>query len=110
MALPEAELKRVDDLVGDFCRSRTDGDVTLAYHIRGDRVTLVESRPFFIDPGLVNSINVAQFEYNPLSSVWTLYWYSMKGRRQPYPTGRNRDSLDRLIVEVAADPTGIFFD
>jgi len=110
MALPEAELNKVKELLDVFCQARSDDSVKLEYHTRGDRVTLVESRPLFIDPNVLNSVNVAQFVYNLDLQIWTLYWYDRKNRRQPYPTGRNRDTLEKLVAEVNADPTGIFWD
>jgi hypothetical protein len=110
MALPEEELARVIELLDSFCQMRSGDSVKLEYHIRGNRVTLVESRPLFIDPGSLNSVNVAQFDFNVDLRVWTLYWYDRKNRRQPYPTGRNRDTIEKLIFEVGVDPTGIFWD
>lgn len=111
MALPEIEQERVDRLLGQLCEQRAVRDqVTLNYDSRGGRVTLTESRPLFIDPAVWNEIKIAQFEYNPESRNWTLYWYDRKNRRQPYPTGRNRDTLEKLMREVNADPTGIFWE
>ena len=110
MALPDIELVRVKELLEVFCQSRTGDSVSLEYHIRGNRVTVVESRPLFIDPGMLNSVTVAQFEFNVDQQVWTLYWYDRKNRRQPYPTGKSRNTLEKLVAEVAADPTGIFWD
>ncbi|QEM67505.1 DUF3024 domain-containing protein [Geobacter sp. FeAm09] len=110
MALPDREAARVEELLGAFCRARCGEGVTLAYQVRGNRVALVETRPLFIDPDILNSVNVAQFEFDPGSQIWTLYWYDRKNRRQPYPTGRNRDALERLVAEVGADPTGIFWE
>jgi hypothetical protein len=110
MALPEIELARVRELLEVFCQTRSGDSVRLEHHIRGNRVTLVESRPLFIDPAILNSVNVAQFEFDANQQVWTLYWYDRKNRRQPYPTGRNRDTLEKLLAEVGADPTGIFWD
>ena len=110
MALPEEVLQRVQELLEVFCRARSGDSVRLEYHARGNRVTLVESRPLFIDPDVWNSVNVAQFEFNPDLQVWTLYWYDRKDRRQPYPTGRRRDTLEKLVAEVGADPTGIFWE
>lgn len=110
MALPEVELARVRELLDLFCGARSGDSVRLEYHIRGNRVTLVESRPLFIDPSMLNSVNVAQFEFDVEQQVWTLYWYDRKNRRQPYPTGRNRDTLEKLLAEVGSDPTGIFWD
>lgn len=111
MALPETEQQRVDKLVGQLCQQRTVPDqVQLQYDTRGYRVTLTESRPLFIDPSVWNTVKVAQFEYSTESLRWTLYWYDRKNRRQPYPTGRNKDTLEKLILEVDSDPTGIFWE
>jgi hypothetical protein len=111
MALPEPEQLRVDTLLGQLCGLRAIPDqVRLQYDTKGNRVTLSESRPLFIDPALWNEIKIAQFEYSPESLNWTLYWYDRKNRRQPYPTGRNRDILEKLVREVDLDPTGIFWD
>jgi hypothetical protein len=110
MALPDKELARVQELLDVFCRVRSGVAVVVAYQVRGNRVTLVETRPLFIDPTILNSVNVAQFEFDPDLLVWTLYWYDRKNRRQPYPTGRNRDSLEKLVAEVGTDPTGIFWE
>jgi hypothetical protein len=110
MSLPEQEIARVEQLIGALCRQRTmANEVKLAYAIRGDRVTLVESRPFFVAPDTWFDLKVAQFEFNPETNVWTLYWYNMKNKRFPYPTGRNRDTLEKLVLEVERDPTGIFW-
>jgi hypothetical protein len=111
MALPEPEQQKVDILLGELCQQRTLPDqVTLKLDIRGNRVVLTESRPLFIDPAVWNEIKIAQFEYSSDSGTWTLYWYDRKNRRQPYPTGRNRDTLEKLVREVDADPTGIFWE
>ena len=111
MALPEIEQQRVDTLLARLCEQRSIPEqVKLRYDTKGNRVVLAESRPLFIDPAIWNEINIAQFEYSPESLRWTLYWYDRKNRRQPYPTGRNRDTLEKLIREVDTDPTGIFWE
>lgn len=111
MALPKTELQKVDELLGQLCAQRTIADhVTLHIDTRGNRVVLTESRPLFIDPEVWNEIKIAQFEFSPESHNWTLYWYDRKNRRQPYPTGRNRDTLEKLVCEVDSDPTGIFWE
>lgn len=111
MALPETEEHRVDVLLGQLCEQRTIQDqVNVRYDTRGNRVTLSESRPLFIDPAIWNEIKIAQFEYNAEANNWILYWYDRKNRRQPYPTGRNRDTLEKLTREVMTDPTGVFWE
>ena len=111
MALPETERQNVDTLLGQLCERRTIADqVKLHLDTKGSRVVLIESRPLFIDPSVWNEIKIAQFEYAAESGTWTLYWYDRKNRRQPYPTGRNRDILEKLVREVDSDPTGIFWE
>lgn len=111
MALPETERQKVDTLLGQLCQQRTlPAHVMVQLDIRGNRVVLTESRPLFIDPSVWNEIKIAQFEYTSGSGTWTLYWYDRKNRRQPYPTGRNRDALEKLVREVESDPTGIFWE
>jgi hypothetical protein len=111
MALPETEQQRADLLLGQLCKQRTVADqVLLQYEIRGNRVTLTESRPLFIDPAIWNEIKVAQFEFGATAHNWILYWFDRKNRRQPYPPGRNRDTLEKLVLEVNLDPTGIFWE
>lgn len=111
MALPVAEQLKIDKSLGQFCDQRTIPDqVKLQYVTVGNRVTLTESRPLFIDPSVWNEVKISQFEYSPESVNWTLYWYDRKNRRQPYPTGRNKDTLEKLILEVDSDPTGIFWE
>lgn len=111
MALPDTERQSADQLLGQLCEQRNvPGQVSLRYDTRGNRITLFESRPLFIDPAICNEIKIAQLEYSPEAPHWTLYWYDRKDRRQPYPTGRNKDTLEKLIREVDSDPTGIFWD
>lgn len=111
MALPVTEHERADRLLGQLCDQRTiPAQVKLQYVLKGNRITLSESRPLFIDPAVWNEIKVAQFEYSLETQSWTLYWYDRKNRRQPYPTGRNKDILEKLICEVDTDPTGIFWE
>ena len=111
MALPDIEQLQIGTLLGQLCQQRTIPDqVKLQYSATGNRVTLTEARPLFIDPAIWNEVKIAQFEYCPVSLSWTLYWYDRKNRRQPYPTGRNKDTLEKLIIEVDLDPTGIFWE
>ena len=110
MALPEIELKRVASLLGPICVHKSCDAAYVAYHIRGNKVSVTESRPLFIDPSVLNTVNVAQFEFHPDLQIWVLYWFDRRDRRQAYPTGRNRDTLEKLVLELGDDPTGVFWE
>ena len=109
MSLPEIELFRVKKLFSRFCEQRIPPDVRdqikLIYIIKGNKVVLVESRPFFNDPTKWTEMPVAQFEYIFLSNSWSLFAYDSRSRRFPYSKGK----LDKLIQEVDTDHTGIFW-
>lgn len=110
MALPEEEAERVNRLLDSLCLERSIEPVKVGYQIRGNKVSLTESRPLFIDPSMINTIHVAQFEFMPGPNVWVLYWYDRRDKRVPYPTGRNKDVLEKLVNEVRNDPTGVFWE
>lgn len=113
MALPESDIDKLETLLKLMFERRiseeSEEKLKLTYEVKGNKITIIESRPFFIDPDSWNSVKVAQFEYNSDIGNWALYWYSTKNRRQAYPTGRNKDSIEKLVDEVDSDPTGIFW-
>lgn len=110
MPLPDTEIERAKNLLDVLCSEKSIGSAKVGYQIRGNKVSLTESRPLFIDPTIVNTIHVAQFEFVPGQNIWVLYWYDRRDKRVPYPTGRNRDELEKLVHEVRTDPTGVFWE
>ena len=112
MALPKNEKQRVGELLFDLMASRAAAFVRSQIWIttttRGKKVTLIDECPYLKDPSNRTRRRVAQFEYDPTSKEWNLYWYDGKLKRHPYPNGNNT-SLDKLIAEVIKDPTGIFW-
>ena len=109
MSLPEIEQHRVEKLLNGFCEKRVPpharDQVKMAYKIVGNRVTLIESRPYYNDPSAWSEMWVAQFEYGPATKTWSLYAYDRNNKRKPYSTG----PLEILILEVDNDRTGIFW-
>ena len=113
MSLPEIEQHRVKKLLGKFCEERVSPQVQdrvkLSFNIRGNKVTLVESRILVREPSRLIESRIAQFEYNPGINCWTLYCYNRNSKRCPYVPKHDQGSLDKLIQEVDKDPTGIFW-
>ena len=109
MSLPEIEKHRVDKLLTAFCDKRVPlqvrDEVMLTYKITGNKVFLIETRPYFDDPSKLTEMLIALFEYDADEMVWSLYAYNRNNKRMP----SSRGSLDQLIQEVDQDRTGIFW-
>lgn len=109
MVLPEIELHRVIKLFTLFCEKRIPPEVKdqikLLNNIKGNKVILIESRPYYDDPSRLTEMPAAQFEYSESTKIWSLYGYNRNDKRLPCSKG----SLDKLIKEVDKDTTGIFW-
>lgn len=109
MSLPEIEQHRVGKLLGRFCEERIPpharDQIKLLFIIKGNKVILIESRPYFDDPDQWSEMPVAQFEYSKTTKKWSLFGYNRNDRRLPYSKG----SLEKLIQDVDKDATGIFW-
>lgn len=109
MSLPEIELHRVNRLFSQYCEQRIPLDardqIKLLYRIEGNKVILVESRPYYDDPAKWTEMPIAQFEYNESSKSWSLFGYNRNSRRVPYSKG----NLEKLLQYVNKDLTGIFW-
>jgi hypothetical protein len=73
-------------------------------------VTVAEERPTWRgEPGQVTTSEFARFQYEPDTHSWMLKWRDRTGRFHPYRGFESVRSFDRVVEEVEADPTGIFF-
>lgn len=109
MALPELEHHRVEKLLSKFCEQRIPpelrDEIKMIYRIFGNKVVLIESRPYFDDPTKWTEVPIAQFEYSTTAKSWSLYGFNRNSRRVPHSTG----TLDKLIQDVEKDTTRIFW-
>jgi hypothetical protein len=98
-----------------FCESRVPQElrdkVRLECSRRGNSITIVERRPPW-NPELIGtewtSMKVAQLRYGPPSERWSLYCCDRNARWWPYDGVGPTRTVDPLLIEIDADPTGIF--
>lgn len=99
-----------------FCESRVPpelhDEVRLECSRRGNAITIFDRRapwnPELMGPEWTR-MKVAQLRYDRSSSRWSLYCCDRNERWWPYDDITPSASVDPLLAEIDADPTGIFW-
>jgi len=113
MALSEFEKKRVEKLLNAYCESRISpalrDQIRVEYRIRGDEVSLFESRPPWRGEGEWISVKVARFKKDHETHTWHLFWADRNSQWRSYePLPQHRD-IEKLLQEVERNETGAFW-
>lgn len=113
MALPQIERARVTKRLTAFCEDRVPavvrGKLRIGFRVRASEIVLFEERPAFRPPHEWQEMVVAKFKYVATKGVWTLYCQHRDNRWHSYVALPRARSFDKLLDEVSADPTGIFW-
>jgi hypothetical protein len=113
LALPELTRRIVESQLDTFCERRVPphvrDQVRLVYEIRGNNVTLLEERPYFLDPSTWTRMRIARVRFDQTSRRWKLYWRDRNGRWHDYTRLRPTPNLETVLAEIDLDPTGIFW-
>lgn len=111
MSLPELVRRQVDRDVGRYCEARVPEHVRdkirVEHTIRGDSVTVWETRPPWDGRGDWTRMKVAQFRYK--EGRWTLYARDRNERWLLYPFLEPTPDLSSILQEVDQDRTCIFW-
>ncbi|MCP4604864.1 MAG: DUF3024 domain-containing protein [Proteobacteria bacterium] len=113
MGLPILVKQLVDVKLGKYCENRVPehvrDQIKIIYKIRGDKVTLYESRPFFRDPSKWTETTVAQFRFDKKDNTWSLYCADRNSKWHFYDYTDPTPDLDEMLAAVDEDVTGIFW-
>ena len=113
MALSELQRAEVNRRLSAFCeaRVRAAGHDRLrhGFRVRGNEVVLFEERPGFQRPQEWHEMAGAKFRYVGTQRLWRLYCQHRDRRWHAYEALPAARDFKRLLDEVAADPTGIFW-
>ncbi len=110
MPLPELEgrrVKRIIDRWNERVPPHARPELWYTQRSRGNTVTLVENRPYFLDATQTTEHPFARFKYDPSSGKWSLWCRDRNQRWHPYPDFQ-AVTLEAAVAEVERDPTGIF--
>jgi hypothetical protein len=113
MAFDDLELKRIEKLVGSFCRRKCPphlkDKVSLEYRILGHDVTIFERRPWWDGrPGFSESM-VAKARYVRKVDEWRLLWQRADLKWHGYEPMPSSKDLAEVIAEIDEDPYACFF-
>ncbi len=113
MPLSEFELKRIEKLFSGFCQERVPPElhdqIRIEFRIKGDVVTLYESRPHYRDNTTWFSTSIARFNKNPDTEIWQLYYADRNDKWRIYEECPPNRDIEKLLTEVKNDPTCIFW-
>jgi len=115
MTLSPSERLDVEFLLQDYCERRVpehlQDQISIAFKIRGDAVTILERRPPLRVTGRKEwtEIAVAQFRRDSKAGQWRLFCADRNSRWHAYLGVAPAKTLSTLLAEVDRDPTGIFW-
>ena len=113
MALTEMQKAQVDKLLTAYRAKRVSAavrsKVRVGYRVDGNAVILYEERPTFRPPHDWQEMVVAKFMYVGTRREWRLYCQHRDLKWHAYQALPASSSCAKLLDEVAADPTGIFW-
>ena len=113
MALSEIQRAQVSKRLAAFCDARVPAaarsKVRLGFRLNGGEVVLFEERPAFQPPHEWREMPVAKFKYVGTQRLWRLYCQHRDLRWHAYQALPAASGFEKLLDEVAADPTGIFW-
>ena len=113
MPLSQLEKKRVEKILGEYCRNKiplhVQNQIKLLYTIRGNDVTLIESRPGWKNKELWTKRPIARIRYEDTTLKWHLYWPRANGKWEKYPAFPPTNNLTKIVNEIEKDPHATFW-
>lgn len=114
MAFTEFETKRYQKILDEFCEEHGPPlhmreQLSWAYRIEGQTVSLFEMRPRFTDPDQKVESPIAKATWVKSQETWKVYWQRGNGkwvRYEPCPEVR---SIAEFLKVVKMDDYGCFF-
>lgn len=107
--VPDLDLARITQYCDAKVPSQHREKIRVENAARGKSVTIFECRPpWRHDSTDWTRTSVAQLRYDTDDHLWTLYFADRNRRWHRYPDA-DPSRINALLVEIEADPTGIFW-
>jgi hypothetical protein len=113
MPLSEFTKKLVEPKLTGYCERKIHIDISdqvnLTFKVMRDKVTLIDTRPYFKDPSIWTENPVAQFRFDDETKKWTLYCIDRNSRWHLYGLTKPSADFDDMLKALDEDRTGIFW-
>lgn len=115
MALPLLTQHLVKTKLSAYCERKIPAhardQVRLSFEIDDNKVTVIEERVAFSEPGTWINIPIAQFRFVASTGVWTLYCANLKKRDawRIYPEAKPTKDFEALLGNLDTDQMGVFW-
>ena len=113
MLLPEFTIRLVETKLTEYCEHKIPiharDQVKLIYKIIGNKVSLIETRPYHMNPSVWTETPIAQFRFDHETKKWVLYWMDRNSRWHLYDLVKPSADFEDMLKEFDRDPTGIFW-
>lgn len=113
MPLPEFTRKLIKTKLTEYCQDRIPelarNQVKLIFKMNGNKVFLIETRPYYKDPSIWTETPVAQFRFDTETKKWLLYSADGNSKWLPYDLVKSSADFDDLLRALDRDPTGAFW-
>jgi hypothetical protein len=112
MTIPAGIKDAATKILDKFCKEKTAatlGRIEVICKWRGVTLTLLERKPWALEPSGWVEITVAQFRFDAANDTWSLHYADRNSRWHSYDDLSEASDLQTLLDEVNEDPTGIFW-
>lgn len=113
MPLSEFTKKLIETRLTEYCEQKipiTARDkIKLIFKIIGNKVILIETRPYYMNPSIWTENPIAQFRLDRETNKWTLYCSDRNSRWHLYDMINPSADFDDMLKALEDDKTGIFW-
>jgi hypothetical protein len=113
MPLPEFTKKLIQTKLAEYCDRKIPihvrDQVKLIYKIIGNKVTLIETRPYHMNPSVWTETPIAQSRFDYGTNKWALYFMDRNSRWHLYDLIKPSADFEDMLKALDNDKTGIFW-
>jgi hypothetical protein len=113
MPLPEFTKKLIETKLTEYCDRKIPihvrDQVKLIYKIIGNKVTLIETRTYHMNPSVWTETPIAQFRFDNETNKWALYFMDRNSRWHLYDLVKPSADFEDMLKALDNDKTGIFW-
>lgn len=114
MPLPPSVRTVTEKKIADYCKNKIpehiQNEIKISFKFRGNSVTIFENRPPWSKENKEwTSLSVAKMRYDEKTGKWTLYCADRNSRWFEYWDIEPTKDINKLLIGIDEDPTGIFW-